>query len=117
MGQHASLYNSAAWRHRRAQQLSKEPACAYCRRFDGRLVPATVADHLVPHRGDSALFAGPLQSLCATCHASRKQQQERGGIARGCDSAGIPTDPAHPWCQELDEPPGGVSAPKQGRRL
>jgi len=42
----------------------------------GLLTPAAHTDHVVPHRGDRALFndeAGNWQSLCAPCH-SRKTQ-------------------------------------------
>lgn len=41
---------------------------------------ATVADHVVPHRGDVAAFwAGELQSLCTPCHSQAKQAEERSG--------------------------------------
>jgi len=41
--------------------------------------PATVVDHIIPHRGDEALFndRNNLQSLCAPCHNRRKQRLER----------------------------------------
>ena len=85
------------WRARRARQLSEHPLCAMCLRLQARVTAATVADHIVPHRGDPVLFAGPLQSLCASCHSSLKQQVENGGLMKGCDSAGVPLDPRHPW--------------------
>jgi 5-methylcytosine-specific restriction protein A len=36
----------------------------------GRITPAQVCDHIVPHRGDRALFWNPRnhQALCAGCH-------------------------------------------------
>ena len=45
---------------------------------DGIRTPATVVDHVVPHRGDQRLFqdVGNWQSLCIRCHA-RKSQTER----------------------------------------
>jgi 5-methylcytosine-specific restriction protein A len=59
---------------------------------------ATVADHIIPHQGDEALFwSGELQSLCDTCHSSVKQAQEKGGYAIGCGVDGMPLDPKHPW--------------------
>jgi 5-methylcytosine-specific restriction protein A len=69
------------------------------------LTPATTADHIVPHRGDQALFRGPLQSLCTPCHSARKQAQEaqaladeRRSFSREVDVAtGLPLDPAHPF--------------------
>lgn len=66
------------WQKRREAQLREHPLCCYCER-KGRIVLATVADHVTPHRGDPALFDGPLQSLCATCHSSAKQREEAGG--------------------------------------
>ncbi|TPJ86944.1 hypothetical protein FJ489_30815 [Mesorhizobium sp. B2-5-12] len=52
---------------------------------------ATTADHVVPHRGDPELFwHGELQPLCASCHSSQKQAEERTGIVRGNDTDGWP---------------------------
>jgi hypothetical protein len=85
------------WRKRRAEQLSAHPLCRICMDVFARVEPATVADHIVPHRGDPVLFAGPLQSLCASCHSSLKQQQETSGRIKGCDVYGNPIDPNHPW--------------------
>ena len=61
----------------------------------GRLTPATVVDHIEPHRGDlTAFWQGALQSLCGTCHSSTKQRLEAGkGI--GCDAGGNPLGPHH----------------------
>ena len=65
------------WQQRRKAQLAEEPLCRYCKR-KGLIVPATVADHITPHRGDPVLFEGPLQSLCAACHSSAKAKEEAG---------------------------------------
>jgi hypothetical protein len=47
---------------------------------EGRVEVATVADHVVPHRGDWALFwEGDLQSLCAHHHNSAKHSEEARG--------------------------------------
>ena len=43
------------WRRARAAFLAQHPLCAACR-AQGRVVPATVVDHVVPHRGDQRLF-------------------------------------------------------------
>lgn len=44
----------------------------------GRHVAASVADHVEPHREDFRRFwKGELQSLCASCHSSTKQAEER----------------------------------------
>ena len=94
-----SLYDRH-WQRRRARQLREHPLCRLCMDIRGRVVSATVADHITPHRGDPVLFAGPLQSLCKPCHDSWKQQAEKSGRMRGCDAHGVPLDPAHPWNQE-----------------
>lgn len=70
------LYGSARWISLRAQQLSDEPLCRTCLK-DGRITPAVVCDHVMPHRGDVARFwAGPFQSLCKTCHSAEKQRED-----------------------------------------
>lgn len=68
------------WRKFRASWLRKNPLCVRCQ-ADGKVTEATVVDHVIPHRGDQALFwkAGNHQSLCASCH-SRKTALEDGGI-------------------------------------
>jgi len=94
-------YRTARWRALRAHQLATEPLCRMCKAA-GRVTPATVCDHVTPHRGDPERFwRGPFQSLCdATpwrCHSSRKQQQERSGYSTEVGADGMPTDPAHPF--------------------
>lgn len=70
-----------AWRKRRDDQLRAEPLCRKCMaRGEARI--ATVADHITPHRGDPILFAGPLQSLCKTCHDGEKAAEERAAGLR-----------------------------------
>lgn len=45
-----------------------EPLCRLCLEA-GRVTPASVCDHLVPHKGDFTAFRlGALRSLCADCH-------------------------------------------------
>jgi len=68
-----------SWRRRRAAHLAAEPLCRLCK-ANGRLVVASVADHIVPHRGDRALFMGELQSLCVHCHSSVKQREEAAAL-------------------------------------
>jgi 5-methylcytosine-specific restriction protein A len=78
----------------------------------GLIVPATVCDHITPHKGNVALFwSGPFQSLCAPCHNRHKSAEERSGKAKaiiGLD--GWPVEPqrqgfvnhAHPeWFKPL----------------
>lgn len=58
-----------AWRTAREQYLRKNPLCVECLR-EGKLTPATVVDHVVPHRGDPKLFWDKTnwQALCSGCH-------------------------------------------------
>ena len=59
-------------------QLAANPLCRMCVER-GRLTPATVADHLLPHHGDVNLFwFGELQCLCASCHGRKKRSKDNG---------------------------------------
>ena len=64
----------------RPTQLINEPFCRECARR-GERVRAPEVDHIVPHRGDMALFTDRrnLQSLCKSCH-SRKTLAENKQI-------------------------------------
>lgn len=74
-----ALYGTARWQHLRAHQLAREPLCRLCR-AEGRITPATVCDHVEPHREDVALFwRGPFQSLCKAHHDGAKQREEQQG--------------------------------------
>ena len=86
------------WQKARNQYLSEHPLCVECVKLD-KVVPATVVDHIVPHRGDMGLFwqQDNWQPLCATCHSAHKQRQEKGGGVMGCDKDGVPIDPSHHW--------------------
>lgn len=107
------FYKTARWRRARLGHLSREPLCRLCRQAgrvnDGGLTMGglpqadrrrrfLVVDHVVPHRGDHALFwdAANWQTLCPDHHDVVKQREEVRGFsnARGCD--GWPIDPAHP---------------------
>lgn len=71
-------YSSPEWRALRAIVLTSEPACRMCLAV-GRVTPTRVADHIIEHKGDRALFfdRANLQGLCFNCHNSAKQKQER----------------------------------------
>lgn len=101
-------YKTARWQRRREDQLKASPLCAMCER-EGLVVPATVADHVVPHRGNPDLFwSGELQSLCASHHNGLKQAQERRGYSIEIGSDGWPIDPRHPSnCGAFDTTPKG----------
>lgn len=92
-------YHTTRWRTIAKAQLKAEPLCALHERL-GRIVPATIADHVEPHHGDYEKFwHGRLQSLCATCHSKHKQTQEKSGKLPGCDVNGQPIDSRHHWRQ------------------
>lgn len=84
------------WQKARAAYLLVHPFCVYCLREHriksgatesiilecaerGVALPhANIVDHIVPHRGDKALFwrSDNWQSLCAPCHSGKKQKEE-----------------------------------------
>lgn len=78
-----ALYNTKRWKQLRLGQLSRHPLCLRCQRM-GRVVPARVAHHVVPHKGDPKLFfdASNLSSSCFDCHDVDEQRIEKGGRAR-----------------------------------
>ena len=93
------LYRTARWEKVRALQLQMHPLCRYHLEGRGEVVPATVCDHIVPHRGDVNLVWVPMsgyQSLCLSCHSSRKADLERYGYARDIGLNVWPLDKNHP---------------------
>lgn len=80
-------YNLPEWTDDlRPAQLFREPFCRVCAAH-GLRTPATVVDHVVPFRGDWALFVDPAnhQSLCKRCHdqkTAREQAEKRREVAR-----------------------------------
>lgn len=72
-------YN-ARWRRARKRFLAANPLCVECKK-EGRLTPATVVDHIIPHKGDMKLFWDERnwQALCKRCH-DRKTAKEDGGF-------------------------------------
>ena len=65
----------AHWRKARKVFLSCHPLCVECLK-NGVLIPATVVDHIVPHRGDRELFWDEQnwQPLCKDCHDRKTGQ-------------------------------------------
>nr|DAP38490.1 MAG TPA: HNH endonuclease [Caudoviricetes sp.] len=70
----------SAWRRARARFLQDHPLCVMCL-AEGKLTPATVVDHIKPHRGDQTLFwdVSNWQPLCKEHHDSTKKIIEAGG--------------------------------------
>lgn len=91
-----SWYSLQRWRTRAKHQLRIAPLCAACEK-QGRITPATIADHHPPHGGDyNEFILGPLQSLCADCHKGKWAQDKRGySLDIGVD--GYPLDSKHPF--------------------
>jgi 5-methylcytosine-specific restriction enzyme A len=89
-------YGLQRWKRRAHHQLLTEPLCRSCR-DRGRIAPASIADHVVPHRGNwNAFRLGALQSLCADCHKG-KWATDRRGYRSDIGRDGLPTDPRHPF--------------------
>jgi 5-methylcytosine-specific restriction enzyme A len=75
-------YGLKRWKLLRNEQLSRLPLCQRCLSH-GRATAATVAHHIVPHKGDPELFwHGRLASSCTDCHDIDEQRIERGGRPR-----------------------------------
>lgn len=93
------LYKTADWQRLRKAKLSANPCCEYCEQ-QGRIELATVVDHIIPHKGDIALFLDydNTQSLCKAHHDATKQKEERNGVTIGGDTSGFPIDKNHHWC-------------------
>jgi 5-methylcytosine-specific restriction enzyme A len=90
-------YGLAKWQRRRLAQLKAHPLCVFCAAL-GIVTPATVADHVVPHRGSAHRFwHGELQSLCKLCHDKAKQAEEHRGYLPDVGLDGYPVDPRHPF--------------------
>ena len=59
----------AEWRKIRMAFLKQNPLCVMCME-EGKTTPATVVDHIIPHRGDKRLFydVENYQALCKRHH-------------------------------------------------
>ena len=57
------------WRKARGLFLQRNPLCTSCLK-EGKITPAVIVDHIIPHRGDMALFwdQGNWQPLCKNHH-------------------------------------------------
>jgi 5-methylcytosine-specific restriction protein A len=71
------------WQRARLLHLKAHPLCVMCQSA-GIVRLGNVVDHVVPHRGDDALFWNPenWQTLCAMHHSSDKQALEKSGEVR-----------------------------------
>lgn len=73
-------YSLARWRNARLIYLTNNPLCIRCEQ-DGRLTPATVVDHVKPHKGNKELLwnSNNWQGLCKRCH-DKKTASEDGAF-------------------------------------
>lgn len=57
------------WHRASKRFLYLNPLCSHCKLIE-KLTPASVVDHIIPHRGDRVLFwnVANWQALCETCH-------------------------------------------------
>jgi hypothetical protein len=96
-------YHKARWKRRKRHQLKVHPLCKMC--LDRGVVnPATVVDHVIPHKGNfNAFFLGDLQSLCKDHHDGAKQWEEKRGYARDIGEDGFPIDRRHPFNKQASE--------------
>ena len=105
------------WRAARGVFLSRHPLCCMCER-EGRIVTATVVDHVIPHRGDEVLFwdSANWQALCEAHHNGEKATIEARGFSDRIGADGWPIDPAHPANVQGAKGVGGVATrPVVGR--
>lgn len=86
------------WRKARNLYLQANPLCVYCQE-DGRIEPATVVNHVIPHKGDQTLFWDQENwaAVCRLHHDSTIAREENRGVRIGGDESGMPIDPNHHW--------------------
>jgi hypothetical protein len=85
----------------RRRKLAGVPYCEACNAI-GRLVPATVVDHVVAVSAGGPMYPrlDQLMSVCAPYHNSKTRRVEQGGlpnVIKGCDANGLPVDASHPF--------------------
>lgn len=70
---------TSVWRKARITYLSHRPLCKLCEDQDV-ITPATVVDHIVPHKGDQDLFWDTTnwQPLCEPCHNAKTASEDMG---------------------------------------
>jgi 5-methylcytosine-specific restriction protein A len=99
------LYRTKAWQRLRFAILTRDLfTCQMCGKAEGN-TSQLVADHKTPHKGNLNLFwdEANIWTLCAPCHNSTKQSEERTGYSKAIGSDGWPTDARHP----ANRPGGG----------
>jgi len=79
-------YHTQRWRRRAALQLKRYPLCAICLQA-GQIVPATDADHIVPHttNGRSGMASYNRYADRVTGASNRRKRRLFGLAAAGRD--------------------------------
>lgn len=87
------------WRWEKCSRLhrQREPLCRMCQ-AQGVIRQAELVDHIIPHKGDQALFwdEDNWQSLCHKHHNATKKAQEARGYSSEVGKDGWPLDQNHP---------------------
>lgn len=94
-------YCTARWQALREQVLNEEPLCRYCTEM-GHVSPSEHVDHIKPVSAhpELAFARANLQGLCASCHNSVKQREEKQGCRIGMAVDGYPVATDHHWFRE-----------------
>jgi 5-methylcytosine-specific restriction protein A len=71
---HDPYYQTKEWKALRLQLLNSEPLCAECAK-QGRVTPATVADHIIPREQGGSDLLSNLQGLCSSCHNKKSAKE------------------------------------------
>ena len=71
------LYKRAVWRKRRKAHLGKNPFCAYCLKFEQKLILGTICDHIEPWKTAREFFSGKVQTLCKRHHNEKTATEDR----------------------------------------
>lgn len=78
------------WAQASVRYKQAHPLCVGCQAV-GRVAAATVTDHIIPHKGDEALFwdEDNWQAACAPHHDIVKQRMEKLYAAGKCSAADL----------------------------
>lgn len=115
-------YYTKLWARLRAEHLEREPFCCACR-AQGLSTRANTVDHIIPIKAGGPAFPthSGLASYCHRCHSAKTARGVEAGAIRstkprrGCDAAGQPLDPSHPWNRRKSLG-AGAQGPTQGMR-
>lgn len=83
---------SASYARLRASLMDAEPLCRYCRARDGRIVSATVLDHVLALSLGGTDDPANLCPACQSCNSAKAVDEQRF-INRGYDPRDVHLDP------------------------